>query len=145
MKNIDEYCEKILFSESLEDKLSFEKVSLNKYSSLTKCPEVPGRPQELIFGKKGAVKLPSIHQLDNVRNCGLLLHFFLNHELLALEIMALVLLKFPELPNSFKRSLLKTMADEQKHASSYIRCMNEFGVECGEMSVNSFSGIVLKI
>ena len=79
-----------------------------------------------------------MHQLEDTRNRGFLLHFFLNHELLALEIMAMVILKFPELPDSFKRSLLKTMRDEQKHASLYIKSMKEFGVEPGQMPVNRF-------
>ena len=135
---IEEYCQQILLGESLEDKLLQSDVSLNPYKALKKMPHFPGRSPELSFGIKKSMALPSVHQLEHRKNRGLLLHFFLNHELLALEIMALVLLKFPELPDSYKRSLLKTMQDEQKHASLYINSMKEFGVQPGDMPVNSF-------
>ena len=136
--NIDEYCRRLLLGTTLEEKLLSEDVSLNSFKKTDSLPKIPGRPAELSFDLKGTVKLPSMHQLEDTRNRGFLLHFFLNHELLALEIMAMVILKFPELPDSFKRSLLKTMRDEQKHASLYIKSMKEFGVEPGQMPVNRF-------
>ena len=137
--NLNSFCEKILTGCTLEDKLcSPTKVDLNKFSEYKNIPDYPGRPTELAFNRKKSMKLPSVHMLDDPRNRGILMHFFLNHELLALEIMAMTLLKFPELPDSFKRGMLKTMKEEQEHAKLYIERMNDMGVELGDVYVNSF-------
>ena len=144
-ENIDIFCDRILNGASLNDKLSCpEKVLLNQYNKANSFPDYPGRPVELAFNRKKSMKLPSVHMLDSARNRGILMHFFLNHELLALEIMAMTLLKFPELPDSFKRGMLKTMREEQDHAKLYIKRMNEMGVELGDVYVNSFFWDCLK-
>ena len=109
MKNVhlDNFCEQILLGNSLDEKLNFpENIILNEYSEYKNLPRCPGRPEALKFNTGKSMKLPSVHLLDEERNRGILLHFFLNHELLALEIMALTLLKFPELPDSFKRGMI---------------------------------------
>lgn len=144
-ENINKFCERILMGSSLEDKLRQpEKIHLNKYRAYENSLEYPGRPAELNFNRKKPMKLPSVHLLDSDRNRGVLMHFFLNHELLALEIMALTILKFPELPDSFKRGMLKTMKEEQEHAGLYIGRMQELGVELGDVHVNSFFWDCLK-
>ena len=137
--NIESYCMQILTGCSLHDKLlSPKKVVLSPHNAYKNLPDFPGRPEELSFNKKKSMKLPSVHLLDDERNRGILMHFFLNHELLALEIMAMTLLKFPELPDSFKRGMLKTMSEEQEHASLYLERMAAMGVELGDVYVNSF-------
>ena len=142
---IKDFCDTILFSESLDDKLSYpEKSEFSNFKPLNKSPDSPGRPESLLFNTGKSMKLPSIHTLEENRHRGILMHFFLNHELLALEIMALTLLKFPDLPDSFKRSLLNTMREEQEHARLYINRMTELGVEMGDVYVNSFFWDCLK-
>ena len=142
---LDEYCRQILTGATLEDKLlKPDKIVLNKFSASSNRPETPGRPSELAFNKSKAMKLPSVHMLDDARNRGILMHFFLNHELLALEIMALTILRFPDLPDSFKRGILKTMREEQEHASLYIERMGELGVKLGDVYVNRFFWDCLK-
>lgn len=137
--NIDTYCQHILTGCRLQDKLlTPDKVVLNPYSAYKNLPDSPGRPEELSFNKKKSMKLPSVHLLDDERNRGILMHFFLNHELLALEIMAMTLLKFPELPDSFKRGILKTMKEEQQHARLYLERMAAMGVQLGDVYVNRF-------
>ena len=59
---------------------------------------------------------------------GRVLHFFANHELLALELMAVALLRFPDAPHSFRRGIIETMKEEQKHLNLYIESMNRLGV-----------------
>ena len=56
-------------------------------------------------------------------SAGRLLHFFANHELLATELMALVLLKFPDAPAAFRKGVLETLKDEQEHTRLYIERM----------------------
>ena len=74
---------------------------------------------------------PSDGQLENERARGQLLHFLANHELLATELMALVLLKFPEAPHAFRQGILVTLQEEQEHTRMYIKRMRECGVEFG--------------
>lgn len=137
--DIKSYCERILKCCTLEEKLATpEKLILKPYKASQVLPDSPGRPSELSFNKKKSMKLPSVHLLDDERNRGILMHFFLNHELLALEIMAMTLLKFPELPDSFKRGMLKTMREEQEHAKLYLERMAAMGVSTGDVYVNSF-------
>ena len=137
--SIDDFCQQVLNGTSLEEKLTYPaKVLLNKHAALNSVPEYPGRPDELLFNRKKSMKLPSVHLLDDARNRGILMHFFLNHELLALEIMAMTLLKFPDLPDSFKRGMLKTMREEQEHAKLYLERIAAMGVELGDVYVNSF-------
>ena len=69
---------------------------------------------------------------------GLVLHFFANHELLALELMALALLKFPDAPQKFRRGVVQTLKDEQEHVRLYRRRMDEIGVEFGQIPVSDY-------
>jgi uncharacterized ferritin-like protein (DUF455 family) len=69
---------------------------------------------------------------------GILLHFFANHELLATELMALALLRFPDAPAAFRRGLLQTLKEEQEHTRLYLRRMKECGLQFGELPVSGY-------
>lgn len=141
--NANAYAEQVLFGESLEDKLrlpgsletidfAFQQVSLPQNVT-------PGRPDSLRLNDSGVrTPLPSRPSLVDDRNRGTLLHFFANHELLAAELMALALLRFPDAPEEFRRGLFKTMIEEQKHTLWYLGRMKECGVTPGEQPVNGF-------
>ena len=135
--NITEFAEQIVFGKTLEDKLlkpgklshdgDFSlRANVNNLAS-------PGRPHglEMRHDKGGNVQPPSDSQLENEQARGQLLHFLANHELLATELMALVLLKFPDAPRAFRQGILVTLQEEQEHTRMYIRRMKECGVEFG--------------
>ena len=69
---------------------------------------------------------------------GVLLHFFANHELLAAELMALALLKFPDAPRAFREGLANTLREEQLHTRWYVNRMNQCGVTFGQYPLNRF-------
>ena len=69
---------------------------------------------------------------------GRLLHFFANHELLATELMALVLLKFPDAPPAFRRGVLQTLKDEQEHTRLYLERIQACGIRFGELPVSGY-------
>ncbi len=105
------------------------------------APLFPGRPENLSFvrpQKSGRSRFPGRALLGDERARGLVLHFFANHELLALELMALALLKWPEAPDGFRGGLVQTMVEEQNHMRLYLGRMQDLKVEFGEAPLNAF-------
>lgn len=136
------FAERILFGTDLDEKLlSPESVTDFLPTRLENIPDYPGRPTELRLqgdGPKHKVAFPGLHELHQERTRGHVLHFFANHELLALELMALMLLRFPEAPASFRMGIFQTMVEEQGHLRMYRERMELAGVEFGEIPVNAF-------
>ena len=145
---LSDFAERILYGTRLDDKLvTPEGVTDFLPRSLHSIPDAPGRPQALALDGDGPtrkVAFPGLHQLDDARVRGHVLHFFANHELLALELMALILLRFPEAPASFRMGIYRTMAEEQRHLAMYRERMEAAGVEFGEIPVNAFFWRVLR-
>ncbi|APJ02714.1 DUF455 family protein [Silvanigrella aquatica] len=140
---LKEFAEVILFGTNIaHDKLLNPKVLTDEQSyQAIIAPKVPGRPIGLQFNEnmlEKKISFPNQHQLDNEKQRGYVLHFFANHELLAMEIMALVLLLFPNAPKNFRMGVAKTILEEQKHMSLYLNRMNDLGVQFGEIPVNDF-------
>lgn len=136
-----EFAERVLFATTLDDKLSCPAtITDERPGAALVAPSMPGRPAELRFKDQhsGKVDIPSAHRLERERERGLLLHFFANHELLATELMALVLLKFPEAPAAFRRGVLRTLKEEQEHTRLYLRRMEECGIHFGEIPVSGY-------
>lgn len=136
-----EFAERILFSTTLEEKLlAPESITDERPGSALITPAMPGRPAELQFKAQGSGKadFPGVHRLEKEQERGKLLHFFANHELLATELMALALLRFPEAPAAFRRGLLQTLKDEQAHTRLYMERMRECGIHFGELPVSGY-------
>jgi uncharacterized ferritin-like protein (DUF455 family) len=141
MTEIRTYAEQVLYGETLALKLvSPGRVTdLKPGAALTKSI-LPNRPEGLALcaPRHKRSRFPTRSDLELDEGRGRVLHFFANHELLALELMALTLLRFPEAPARFRRCLVATMRDEQKHMQLYLDRMNDLGVELGEIPLNSF-------
>lgn len=136
-----EFAERVLFSRSLEEKLQPPVDITDEHpGKAMSAPAAPGRPRELIFKPTGAARgaFPGTRHLEAPAERGRLLHFFGNHELLATELMALVLLKFPAAPAAFRRGVLKTLQDEQDHTRLYVARMRANGVEFGSLPVSGY-------
>ena len=140
MTEIREIAERVLFADTLEEKLRLGPVGVadDARGPAIALPDGPGRPQELRVRADGVrVDFPGIHRLDDDRERGVMLHFLANHELLAAELMALVLLRFPEAPKEYRAGVYEAMREEQSHALMYIRRMKECGIAFGELPVNN--------
>jgi uncharacterized ferritin-like protein (DUF455 family) len=138
---LHEFAERVLFSTTLEEKLRPpDGITDERPGPALATPEAPGRPPELRFKPQGSGKggFPGAHRLEQECERGRLLHFFANHELLATELMALVLLRFPDAPAAFRRGVLQTLRDEQEHTRLYMRRMSECGVHFGEIPVSGY-------
>ncbi len=138
-----EWAKNLLLGSELADKLIHEKnleISFsNEYSNFI-LPNNPGRSTKLQFDNL-QTKFPkrgSFHQDDRR---ALALHFFANHELLAIEMMAAALLRYPDNSEDdllMKKGLIKTILDEQKHLSLYLKRMNDLGLKLGDYPLNDF-------
>lgn len=137
---LKEAAEQILFGNRLEDKLiSLDNIIYHEpFEPLKKSPDFPGRPDILKPKTEKGSGFPGLHELDDDAKRGEALHFFANHELLAIELMALALLKFPSSPESFRKGIVKTIQEEQKHMSLYGARMKDLGVNLGDIRVNSY-------
>lgn len=136
-----EFAEQILFGTTLAEKLaSPQAITDDRPGPALTTPAAPGRPAHLAFKPHAAGKsdFPGLHRLEAVSERGKLLHFFGNHELLATELMALVLLKFPEAPAAFRKGVLQTLQDEQEHTRLYIERMHACGVAFGDLPVSGY-------
>ncbi len=136
---IREIAERVLFADTLEEKLRAGAAAVSDDAPGPKIalPEGPGRPPELrVRGDGVRVDFPGTHRLDDDRERGVMLHFLANHELLAAELMALVLLRFPDAPKDYRAGVYEAMREEQAHALMYIRRMRECGIAFGELPVN---------
>ncbi|HEY0549972.1 MAG TPA: DUF455 family protein [Verrucomicrobiae bacterium] len=136
-----ELAEQVLFATTLEEKLQCPaNITDERPGAALVTPSTPGRPTELGFKPRGAsqAEFPGVHRLEDERERGRLLHFFANHELLATELMALVLLKFPDAPAAFRRGVLQTLKDEQEHTRLYLQRMKECGIQFGELPVSGY-------
>lgn len=146
--DLSDFAERILFGDTLEDKLLSPVDMVDEKRSILTCvPDLPGRPQALLLeadAPRHKSGFPGLGALESERTRGHVLHFFANHELLALELMALMLLRFPDAPLSFRAGMYRTMLEEQGHLRMYKQEMERARVEFGEIPVNAFFWRVLR-
>jgi uncharacterized ferritin-like protein (DUF455 family) len=153
---VDHWAEQVLLGTTLDAKLeSFDPARhiavSTTLSSGSQTPDFPGRPLELSFSRSkdpehraNVQRFPSKSSLDHAVQRGLVLHFFANHELLAIELMALALLKFPSADEGWRTGIVRTIAEEQAHMRLYMQRMSELGVPFGTLPVNGFFWNCLK-
>lgn len=141
---LDQFARSILFGSRWSDKLVVaESLEVGPRSAaLAELPHFPGRPVSL--SKIGKADFPSVGDLQNAPARGRLLHFFANHELLAMELMALMLLRFPEADPGFRLGLAHTIREEQKHLRLYVERMEQLGTAFGDLPVSDYFWNALK-
>ena len=136
-----EFARILLEGASLEDKLiPLKNIDFTKSLDPYDLPNNPGRSKQLKFDNQ-QVKFPKNTSFHLEEKRGLALHFFANHELLAIEMMAAALLIYPDHNEDsilFKKGLIKTIQDEQKHLKLYLFRMKDFGIELGDFPLNDF-------
>ncbi len=130
----------ILFGANLNSKLqNLDSIEFDFHEG-NSLPENPGRESEISFSNN-QIKFPKKKSLKVESNRGLALHFFANHELLAIEMMAAALYCYPsrtEEDIKFKKGIVSALRDEQKHFTMYCERMNELGVKFGDFPLNDF-------
>ncbi|MGZ3787538.1 MAG: DUF455 family protein [Bacteriovorax sp.] len=136
-----DYARVLLEGPNLDDKLvPLRDVEYTESLKAFELPLNPGRSARLQFNNE-QVKFPRNTSFHLEEKRGLALHFFANHELLAIEMMAAALLCYPDTSKEmlqFKKGLIKTIQDEQKHLKLYLNRMKDFGIELGDFPLNDF-------
>jgi uncharacterized ferritin-like protein (DUF455 family) len=130
---------RVLLGTTLADKLAPPDATARVPVHVGALPDAPGRPEALRFPVVSPkVPFPTDRELGEARGRGVALHFFANHELLALELMALALVRFPDAPQRFRAGLVAIMQDEQRHLQAYLARMEASGVVLGDVPVNRY-------
>ena len=136
-----DFAERVLFGTTIEEKLLLSPKEITDTSPGKKLLHIeqPGRPENLkMSAPEARSSFPGLKNLEKDHERGKLLHFLANHELLATELMALVLLKFPDAPKAFRLGVFQTLKEEQAHTLMYMRRMKECGIEFGSLGLNDY-------
>lgn len=134
------FAETVLFSPSLEEKLSRprEELTDNQPGDSLRVVE-PHRPGNLIFApRRAAPSMPHPSTFTDSRKRAIAHHILANHELQALEVMAWVLLAFPDAPTEFRLGMASVMFDEQKHTRMHADQAAALGLQFGDLPVNCY-------
>lgn len=99
----------------------------------------PARPDNLQFAaRRTAPAMPKPQAFHDPAKVAVAHHIMANHELQALEVMAMIMLAFPEVETEFRMGLADIMMDEQRHTKMHVRRASELGLEFGDLPVNSY-------
>lgn len=134
------FAERVLLSETLAAKLERvrEEFTDNEPGPVQRLLE-PVRPTELMFApRRAAPAMPHPDTFVEPRRRAIAHHIMANHELQALEVMAWMLLAFPEAPAEFRLGVARIMQDEQRHTLMHIERAASLGLRFGELPVNCY-------
>ena len=139
-REIRDFAERVLLSEELDQKLAPPgPLDDTRPGLAVRGISEPARPTGLRFAQLGGrAPFPRPATVGDPANAAAVLHTFANHELLAMETMALFLLRMPEAPTAFRRGLARILVEEQVHLKLYLDRMAELGLEFGALPVNRF-------
>ncbi len=129
--DVQDFVERLLFASSLEEKLlpPPRDLSFSGRRGGLRLSE-PVRPCDVPFDDASPVVLDA-RALESKAAQARLFHRFLDHELLAVELLALAIHRFADAPQTFRRDLLTTLAEEQIHVGLYLECLRTAGGEYG--------------
>lgn len=135
-----EFAERVLLSPSLELKTARPTTPFqDSHPGPPTRIDRPVRPPQLQFApRRTAPPMPKAQSLQDPVRRGIAHHIMANHELQALEVMAMVLLAFPEAPAAFRMGMARVMLDEQRHTRLHAQRCRELGMAFGDYPVNSW-------
>ncbi len=134
------FAERILLSPSIEAKLELLDGPIEDQApGLAMRIETPAREEKLQFAApRTTPSMPHPLAFGEEYKRAVAHHIMANHELQALEVMAWVLLAFPEAPSEFRTGIAGVMADEQRHTRMHMERASRLGLEFGQLPVNCY-------
>jgi uncharacterized ferritin-like protein (DUF455 family) len=135
---ISTFAQAVLFSADIEMKLANPGALTDEQRGTPiAVPLSPGRPDFYQLKSIREIPLaPTSRAIVDEHVRGTALHSFAHHELQALELMALMLLRFPSAPPAFRHGLVDIMKDEQRHFSLYRDRAEVYGVGLGDVGAS---------
>lgn len=131
--------EQVLFSSSLVDKLAAPEGRLvDRAPGPARAVDCPARPPGLELSRARRKPLPGLGALRSDQDRARILRALANHELLALELFAAALLRFPDAPRGLRRGWMSSLRDEQRHLQSYLHRLHATGEELGGEPLSAF-------
>ena len=137
---LSDFASVVLLSDSLDRKLDRpESPFTDEQPGPVRRIEKPTRPGNLQFAaRRTAPAMPKGQAFSDPTKRAVAHHIMANHELQALEVMAMVMLAFPGAPADFRMGLADIMLDEQRHTKLHARRAEELGAPFGSLPVNSY-------
>lgn len=134
------FAEKVLLSESLAEKTERPSTPLTDVApGQVLRVDMPERPANLQFAPpRTAPQMPKPQAFIDPAKRAVAHHIMANHELQALEVMAMVLLAFPEAPADFRMGMANIMFDEQRHTKMHAHRAADLGLNFGDLPVNCY-------
>ncbi len=129
--DVQDFVERLLFASALEEKLRPPPRELS-WSGRRKGLRLDGpvRPAGVRFEDTPPPVLDA-RALESEGALARLFHRFLDHELLAVELLALAIHRFADAPEAFRKDLLTTLVEEQNHVRLYLECLRTVGGDYG--------------
>jgi uncharacterized ferritin-like protein (DUF455 family) len=135
-------CLEILHSGDLERKLA---PPFGPDGSLL-CDREPGEPlyvarparARALEMRGGAARLPRPAELGDPRSRATCLRRFAHHELMAVELFAWALVRWPDAPAELRRGLAGALADEQRHCRMYLERLHAHGEGLGDEPLSDY-------
>lgn len=134
------FAERVLCSGDLQVKISrTDAVLTDSHPGAAVRIRMPARSADLQFApRRTAPTMPRKPALGDEKKRAIAHHIMANHELQALEVMAMVVLAFPAAPAEFRMGLSRIMQDEQRHTRMHVQRCQELGLRFGELPVNGW-------
>jgi uncharacterized ferritin-like protein (DUF455 family) len=139
---IHDLCLRILEGGCLADKLAAVKDG-EEHAPLTEAAgesvdvDVPARSGVLCM-VEGAERLPSLRELLRPDARVACLSRFAHHEMMAIEMFAWALLRFPEAPPALRRGLWAALVEEQAHLGLYLDRLRAHGAALGDVPLSGY-------
>jgi len=134
---VREFCLRILESGDLESKLAPPPPDLADDPGPAVRIDRPARAPGLRL-RSGVGALPRLAELRREEARAVTLARFAHHELMAVELFAWALLRWPELPPSLRRGLLRTLAEEQAHLRLYLDRLAALGQRLEDHALSDY-------
>jgi len=130
--NLDAFCRGILERGDLPSKLvppeiSVEAMGPGQDTTRLPPPSRPARAAGLEMAGGAAARLPRPGELADPALRAVCLARFAHHELMAVELFAWALLRWPEVPAGLRSGWLAALADEQIHCRLYLERLEALG------------------
>jgi hypothetical protein len=136
---IQDACRTLLLSGTLADKLAFPGGGglVEEDGAVAEDIDAPVRAP-LLTMHEGSEKLPPLNALHGVEARAICLSRFAHHELMAAELFAWALLRFPEAPVGLRRGWVAALREELDHLRLYVDRLAAHGVAFGDLPLSGY-------